>query len=424
MKRILSLLAALLFLTTAFASGFDSLFYNKTLRIDVVHAGNSMVQSLFFDEIIEEPYWGGSKTNLIDTFSYGEYKLVVRNMSSNKEIYSRSYTTLFHEWKTTAEAQRLPKAFSESLVMPYPKHKAIIEVYRRTEDGSFQLSFEYVFDPANYFVKKDRRLVYPSFDVQLNGDPAQKVDVVLLPEGYTAEEMDKFREDCKKFTKHLFSYEPFKKHQKAFNIRGIAAPSLESGVDIPADNIWKNTLLDFSFYTFDSERYLMSNDNKKVRDLAANAPYDQIYVLVNTNKYGGGAIYNYYNVSVIDHDMAGPIIVHEFGHGFAGLADEYYTSETSYTDFYNLDIEPWEPNITTLVDFERKWKHLLSPGVPVPTPENNRYIDKVGVFEGAGYVEKGVYRPAYDCLMNSFQGNVFCAVCKEAIEKMIRFYTE
>jgi hypothetical protein len=242
--------------------------------------------------------------------------------------------------------------------------------------------------------------------------------------GLNFPEMGIFISDCEKFADHLFSFEPYKEHKDKFNLRGVLASSENSGSDIPADSSWQKTILNTTFYTFNSERYCMTFDNKSVRDLAANAHYDQIYILVNTAKYGGGSIYNYYSVSVNSNLYASKIFIHEFGHGFAGLGDEYYDSEVAYSDFYPLDIEPWEPNLTTLINFNKKWKNLLVGNTPVPTPAENKYLNKTGVFEGGGYVSKGVYRPAVDCLMNSFKADVFCEVCRISVEKMILFYSE
>ncbi len=203
----------------------------------------------------------------------------------------------------------------------------------------------------------------------------------------------------------------------------MLAWSEQSGTDIPAENIWKSTIANSSFYTFDVDRYLMIYDNKTLRHLASNAPYDQIYVLVNTSKYGGGSIYNHYSVCVSDNPNSEYIFVHEFGHGFAALGDEYYTSEVAYSEFYPLDVEPLDPNLTTLVNFDSKWKDLIEEGTPIPTPVIKEYYDKIGVFEGGGYSAKGVYRPAYDCTMKSISIDNFCAVCKRAIQRMIEFYS-
>jgi hypothetical protein len=257
-----------------------------------------------------------------------------------------------------------------------------------------------------------------------SGDPSVKVDIVIIPEGYTEDEMDLFKEDCDKFTEYLFNSSPFKENKDKFNIWGVEAPSLESGTDIPKEDVWKKTLVNSTFYTFDLERYLMTYDNKTLRNVASNAPYDQIYVLVNSDKYGGGSIYNHYSMSISNNQNSEFIITHEFGHGFVSLADEYYTSDVAYQDFYPLDVEPTDPNLTTLVDFDSKWKDLVEEGTPIPTPETDEFKDKVGAFEGGGYMEKGIYRPCEDCTMKSVTIDNFCPVCKNAIQQMIDFYSE
>ena len=414
----------LMLITISTVAQFDSFFEDKTLRMDYTHSGDYNSEAFFFDELIEEPFWGGSKVNLVDIFEYGKYYVKVFNKSNDSLLYSRGYSSLFGEWQTTDEAKNLKKSLSETIVFPYPKQIVDVSIFSRNWNGIFEEKFRITVNPNDYFIKKDNRLVYPSFDVHNSGDPAKCVDIVILPEGYSKEEIGLFIDDCKKFAEGLFEFSPYNKNRNKFNIRGILAPSLNSGNDIPANNVWKNTILNTSFYTFDSERYCMTTDNKSVRDLAANAPYDQIYILVNTKKYGGGAIYNYYNVSVNSNSQAAKIFIHELGHGFAGLADEYYTSSTSYNDFYNLEVEPHEPNITTLVDFGSKWEDMVKKRTPIPTPETEKYKNKVGVFEGGGYVAKGVYRPMEDCLMNSFDGNKFCPVCERAIQCMIDFYCE
>lgn len=424
MKRIL--LVLLVFLSISSFAQFDSIFANKSLRLDYFHTGNHENDIYSFDELFEEAFWGGSKVNLIDTFEYGNYYVKVFDAESNNLIYSRGYNSLFGEWQTTNESEILWRTMSETVVMPFPNKDARIVLYARNREGDFEKKFEYIFNKNNYFTNRETQNKYPSFSFHKSGDPAIKIDVVIIPEGYSADEMGKFVEDCKKFTNDMFAYSPYSDYKDRFNIWGILAPSQESGVDIPGKGIWKNTVMNFGYYTFDSERYLMTYDNKSVRDVAANAPYDQIYVLVNSDKYGGGAIYNYYNVSVNSNSKSAAILIHEFGHGFVGLADEYFDSSTSYNDYYNLDVEPWEPNITTLVDFDSKWKHLVKKRTPIPTPNPTKknQMDKVGVFEGGGYVAKGVYRPRYDCMMKTFKGNTFCPACAEAIQEMIDFYSE
>ena len=265
---------------------------------------------------------------------------------------------------------------------------------------------------------------YPSYNALVQGDPSVMIDIVILPDGYSEKEMSKFRSDCDKFVSDLFAFSPFKENREKFNIRGVIAPSEESGTDIPGSRIWKRTILNTGYYTFDSERYLMTYDNKSVRELASNTPYDQVYIMVNSTKYGGGAIYNYFSTSVNSNSSSAKILVHEFGHGFAGLGDEYDDGSTSFNDMYSTGVEPWEPNLTTLTHFNHKWEKMLPSGTPVPTPIDPENQKRLGVYEGGGYVAKGVYRPLPDCLMRSFSGSEFCPVCTRAILRMIEFQTK
>jgi len=402
---------------------FDNYFENKTLRLDYFRTGNNVEDSYSFDELIEEPYWGGSKVNLIDKFNYGKYSFSVIDVESGELIYSRSYTTLFDEWQTTAEAKLTSKTLSETIVFPYPKNPVRVEFYDRDRKNNLVKRFEYTVDPESYFIKTERSKKYSSFDVHISGEPENKVDIVIIPDCYTKEEMDKFKKDCSRFAGYLFNSSPFKENKDKFNFRGIIAPSEESGADIPAEDIWKETIVDASFYTFDLERYVMTTANKKLKDLASFAPYDQIYILVNSDKYGGGSIYNHYSVCVSDNENSEFIFVHEFGHGFTSLADEYYTSDVAYEEFYPLDVEPLDANLTTLIDFESKWKDLVADDTPIPTPSTEEYEDVVGAFEGGGYMANGIYRPKQDCTMKSIVVDKFCPVCSRAIQQMIDFYS-
>ena len=424
MKHI-SILAFTLLIAISTSAQFGNNFKNSTLRLDYVHAGTHDTQTCFFEGFRIEPFWGGTQTNLIDTLKYGNYFFEVKDFLTEKIIYSRGYSSLFGEWQTTLESKEIQRSFYESIVMPLPKNKAVITIYWRNKKGLMDEMFTATYNPDDYFVTTELRKPYPSFDVFIgNKDVAKAVDIVILPEGYTEEEMGKFISDCKAFSESLFSFQPYGDRKSSFNIRGILAPSVEHGCDIPADSIYVNTIMNATFYTFDSERYCMTTDHYSVRDLAANAPYDQIYILINTKKYGGGAIYNFYSSSVTGNGAAAKIIVHEFGHAFAGLADEYYDSSTSYNDFYPLDVEPWEPNITTLVHFEKKWKNLMSPNTPIPTEDIRENENVLGVYEGGGYSAKGIYRPKRDCLMNTFAGDQFCPACYRAINTMIDFYSK
>lgn len=423
MKKIFFLLFLVFQFSIYSQINFDEYFFDKTLRIDYYHTGNDTLEIYSIDELFVEPFWAGSKVNLLDTFNYGKYKFIVKDESSGREIYSRTYSTLFSEWLTTDESKKTTKSFSETIIFPFPKKNVVVEFYSRDKKNILHKKFEFRIDPSDYFIKKERSLSFPTRQIIYNGDSDKKVDIVIIPDGYTIEDSSKFLTDCKRFSDYLFNSSPFKENKEKFNIFAVLAWSKEAGTDIPAENTWRKTIANSSFYTFDVERYLMITDNKTLRSLASNAPYDQIYVLVNTKRYGGGSIYNHYSVCVSDNPNSEYIFTHEFGHGFASLGDEYFTSEVAYSEFYPLDVEPLDPNLTTLVDFDIKWKDLIDDETPIPTPPTNEFKNKIGVFEGGGYSSKGVYRPAYDCTMKSISINNFCAVCKRAIQKMIDFYT-
>ncbi len=416
----------LLFLSSILSAQvkFNDYFSDKTLRLDYYHAGTHDTEAIYFDRLFEEPYWGGSLVNLIDTFQYGAYLLKVSDKKGEKLLYSRGYSTLFREWQTTEESKKIAKAFPESVIFPFPKDTVIVQIFSRDSLNRYRLIFTYTVDPYNYFIRKNNEKIYPSFKVHYSGNPNKKLDIVFLPEGYTKGEMSDFKKDCNKFKNYLFRYSPFKENEKKINIWAVLAPSEQSGTDIPKDSVWKRTLLNSSYYTFDSERYLMTEDYKSVRDVAASVPYDQIYILVNSSKYGGGAIYNYYSMTAAKNKKARQIFVHEFGHGFGGLGDEYYDSEVSYQNFYNLKVEPWEPNLTTLVNFSKKWKDLVPKGVPIPTPATEKYKNVTGVFEGGGYAEKGVYRPSENSIMRSFTSDEFNEASERALQRLIDFYSK
>jgi hypothetical protein len=248
------------------------------------------------------------------------------------------------------------------------------------------------------------------------------VDLLFLAEGYRAEEMDKFLEDARRSMEYIFSEEPFLSHRDDFNVRAVLSASEDCGADLPGEDIWKSTVLNARFYTFGIERYMTTSDYWSVCHVAANAHYDQVYILVNTHKYGGGGIFNFYSISAADNEDSRAVVIHEFGHAFAGLADEYFNSKVAYNDYFPLDVEPWQPNLTTLVDFERKWKDLIEKGTPVPTPAEETYHETVGVYEGGGYVSKDVYRPMIDCRMHTNDA-AFCPVCSRAILRMISRHT-
>ncbi len=400
---------------------FSDYFEAKTLRFDYYHIGNDSSESIVFDEMIEEPIWGGRITNLVDTLNLGDYKFTIKDAESNSIIYSQNYSTLFGEWRTTDEAKEITRSFSGSVIFPYPKNSVTLEIFSRDRENNFIKLFSFDIDPDNYFIGKKTEYFFDVDTIKYSGDPLEKYDIVFIPEGYTEGSMDKFIADCDSLRDYLFRFEPFNELEGKINIWAVKAPSVDSLCDVPAEDEWYNTILNSSYYTFDSERYLMTTDYKRVRDVASNAPYDQIYILANSEKYGGGAIYNHYSLTVTNNPMFREIFLHELGHGIAGLADEYGYDDT-YNDFYPKDVEPWERNITTLVDFDKKWKSLVDENTPIPTPNDPGYYDKIGAFEGAGYVNEGVYRSTY--IMRSLTSDGFNIVSKEALKDVILFYSK
>ncbi len=424
MKRVILFIYLLQAVLYAQA-GFDEYFENKSLRFDYFHIGNAASEKFVFDEMKAEPFYGGSKTNLIDTFYYGNHFFKVFDEKENNLIYSRGYSSLFQEWQSTEEAAQIDRSFEETIVMPFPKSKVRLELYSRDkeENNEFTKKFEILIDPADYFISAEKNERYTTLKLQDSGDPAEKLDIVVIPDGYTTTELGEFVEKTKTLYEYLFEYEPFASSRDKINIWAVLAPSEDSGTDIPGNSVWTRTVLNSSFYTLDSERYLMTTDVKSVRDVAGSVPYDQIIILVNTDKYGGGAIYNYYSMVCANHPSTPKIFVHEFGHSFAGLADEYGNDPT-YIDYYPEGVEPWEPNITTLADFDKKWKSLVDEDTPVPTPYQEKYRDIIGVFEGAGYVSEGVYRSTYDSIMRTLGNNKFNKVSQDALRKLIEFYSE
>lgn len=425
MKRFTFIILSTILLCLSFkAKGqveYDKYFTDNQLRIDYYLYGNLETVSYALDKLVKEPKWGGPRTHLIDDMGYGKYFVEVSLPNSDVILYSHSYCLLFGEWQTSKEATKISKGFHESVVIPFPKETVEVKFYARDEKGVFTKQMKLSVDPTDYFIKPAPVLPYAIYNVYGNYPVENAVDIVLLPDGYTEQEMGKFINDCQFFVKSLFSYAPYDSYQDRFNVRAVMVPSQDSDITMPGDKLYRNTALSCSFWTFDSERYCMTYDNETMKTLAGQVPYDQIYILANTKKYGGGGIFNSYCVSTTGNSYSSDVIIHEFGHGFAGLADEYAYEGT---DNYNTQIEPWEPNITTLVNFDSKWKDMIGKKTPVPTPAEKKYENTVGVYEGAGYQMHDIYRPMIDCLMRTFNGKKFCPVCERAIERMIKYYTE
>jgi hypothetical protein len=404
---------------------FDEFFLPNSLRIDYVMAGDNHETTIYYTGMKQEPNWGGPKKNLLDPYNYGTYRITALDSATKRPIFSKGFCNLFQEWQGTAEAKSIKKAFSETTILPFPKNTILFRVEKRGyDDGVFAKLFEMYINPKDYFISHQNIHALPFIKFVDSGDPQNHIDIAFIAEGYTSEQMPKFLEDARKISAYWMSQKPYVDYKDKFNFYAIESPSAESGISSPGHGEYVNTCCQSSFYTFDMDRYLTSFDTRDIYDIAANVPYDIIFMLVNSKTYGGGGFFNFYGESTVDNALSQIVSIHEFGHAFAGLADEYYTSEVTYSDFYNPKVEPWEPNITTNVDFSSKWKNMVSPGVPIPTPRTDEYNTVVGMFEGGGYAAKGVYSPVQDCRMKSNDPVGFCPVCEEAIRKMILFYSE
>lgn len=425
MKKTFLLLFAFAFslLSKAQHISFEQYFLDEgSLRMDVFQCGNADTSHYVFERFIIEPYFGGSKVNLTDPFHSGTNRVKVIDAQTNTTIYSKGYCPLFREWQTTGEAKKMERCYEESVSVPLPRNKAYIILERRNYEGVFVEVFSKLYEPGEMFNTSERRYVFPVDDVLINGTPESKVDIVILPEGYTAGEMALFQQHCRDLANVFAKQEPFASHIKDFNFRAVLAPSEESGTDIPGSNKWVRTILNSHFHTFYIDRYCTTRNYFSVKDVAANAPYDQIYILVNSSDYGGGGFYNYYSMSTAGN-MASPVVIaHEFGHAFAGLGDEYEEADNPLGLLYNLNVEPWEPNLSTLADFSSKWAGLVKTGTPVPTPADSLHAHTVGAFEGAAYLGKGMYRPQIHCMMRDY--SPFCAVCNRRIEAVIKAHSD
>ena len=395
-------------------------FSDEVLRVDLVHAGDSEHEYYFTEQFFQEKNWAGAKTKLIDNMAYGDNYFEVYDSLSQTLIYSRGYNNLFYEWQETAEAKVTNRSFEEVIRCPFPNKTVQIKIYRREKNLELSLLHQFYVDPSSYRINKATKYNFKTEQISGKLSVNKAVDVVIIAEGYTKEEMSIFKNDAKQLSDFLLNTEPFSSVKEKFNIRIILSNSEESGTDIPGDNIWKNTIANSHFYTFGSERYLTSQSIKTIHDIASLVPYDQVYVLVNSEKYGGGGIFNYYNLTSAHHPKTPWVFVHEFGHGFAGLADEYFYGENTFEDMYDAHTEPWQPNISTMANIDSKWKNKVDKTTPIPTPANDEFKNKIGFFEGGGYVEKGIYRPFQSCEMKALKEG-FCPVCQDAILMMVRF---
>ncbi len=441
----------------------------RTMRLDYYHTGNDHQEMFSMGEFVLEPLpWPGNPNQPIDDTNLGKYFFEVRDRATNKVIYSRGFASIFGEWETTDEAKTTNRTFGESLRFPTPEKPVHIVLKKRDDQMNFREVWSIDLNPKDKFI--DRSAVQPPaklIELQKSGDPATKVDFLILGDGYTAAEQSKFEKDAHRLMDILFSTSPFKEHRGDFNVWGLCPPAEQSGISRPSTGIYRHSPVGATYDAFDSERYVLTFDNKAFRNVAQFAPYEFVEILTNTNTYGGGGIFNLYSTVAADSLWSPYVFVHEFGHHFAGLGDEYYTSDVSYGPA-TKKIEPWDPNITALLDKKDfNWADMVSPDTPLPTPWNKQafedysrsiqarrrqiraenkpesvmdalfneekqhedaelakeqYAGKVGAFEGALYEAKGYYRPEVNCIMFT-RYDKFCHVCSRGIERIIALYT-
>jgi hypothetical protein len=469
------ILAAALFLLAGNASaatpakGMPAKDVPRTLRVDIQHSGDAGAQHYALERVVVEPLpWPGNPARPLDTTNRGSQKFEVVDAGSGQVLYSRGYSTVFGEWRTTGEAKGMQRSFQESLRFPVPDSPVMVKVYGRDADNRFVPTWSVRVDPQALDVE---RVAMPAptapIAIRDNGDPANKVDLLLLGDGYTAAEMDKFQADARRLADRLFSVSPFKERASDFNVWALAVPVPASGISRPSTGIHHASATGARYDIFGSERYILTLDNRAFRDLAQHAPYEFVEIMVNGQTYGGGGIFGQFSTVAADNDWADYVFVHEFGHHFAGLADEYYTSDVAYAAPDAHRVEPWEPNVTALLEPGRlKWRGEMSPVVPLPTPwpkaafeayerdvqarrvklradrrpeaemsalfreeqahvdalfADAQYRDAVGAFEGANYAASGYYRPQMQCMMFT-RADAFCSVCRRAIEDIIDLY--
>ncbi|UCF63649.1 MAG: peptidase M64 [bacterium] len=473
--RLLQLLFVIILFACTILSGYsyEDYFTVEALRIDFFEIGDKSGHKIVLDELFRENRWSGNPEQLIDTLNMGHYLLQVFELDKNDLIFSFGYSTLFKEWQTTDEAiTGNHKVLRSTLHIPFPQQKILLKFLTRDRENHFTDTLgSFVIDPALVAINHENSAMGAEvIELEINGPSTHKVDLLFVAEGYTALEREKFEQDLIRMRDILFRIEPFKSEQQSFNIRGIFYPSRESGIDEPTKDIFKNTALNFTFNMFGSHRYLMVYDPKRLHDISTAAPRDALIVLINSAVYGGGGIYNCYATVAVDNGYASNILVHELGHSFGGLGDEYYTTDIAYNEFYPTDVEPWEPNLTIQTNLETlKWAHHVTAGIEIPTAwnkfeydemntkyyekvgelgssnastekreklrkdytektrlffEQHALIGKIGAFEGGGYNFTGMYRPSLECLMFSNRQLNFDGVCLEALQKRIKFLSQ
>jgi IgA Peptidase M64/Peptidase M64 N-terminus len=467
MTKRISFPLTLMALVFLFAAGVSAA--PPTMRLDYYHTGNASQEMFSVDRIVIEPLpWPGNPQMAIDNSNLGKYLFEVRDQKSKRILYSRGFASVYGEWETTDEAKAMMRTFHESLRFPSPDAPVEVVLKKRDAKNAFRDVWTTTIDPHDIFIDRSKSMLpAPLIEIQKSGDPATKVDFLILGDGYMGTEFKKFADDARRLTEVLFATSPFKERRKDFNVWALCPPAYESGISRPSTGVYRDSPVGATYDAFGSERYILSFDNRAMRKVAAFAPYEFIEILANNRTYGGGGIFNLYSTVAVDNAWANYVFVHEFGHHFAALADEYYTSSVAYAPATDR-VEPWEENVTALLDPNNlKWKDLVSPGTPLPTPwgkeafetysreiqqrrgqirkekrpeqemealfreelehegrmfEREKHASQVGAFEGAMYEAKGYYRPQVDCIMFS-RTNYFCAVCRRAIERVIDLYS-
>lgn len=425
MKKHILFLLCLIAVASTRAQVFADHFADKTLRVDYIFNGNASGQAICLNGLSALPTWAGRKHHLAELPLQGNGQIIMRNAASGKTIYTTSFSSLFQEWLETDEARNVTKGFENTFLLPYPLQPVEIEITLLDPRRNVRASMKHIVHPNDVLIEqKGNSHITPHKYLLHNDSPEKCIDVAILAEGYTLQEMQTFYEDADIACKSIFDHEPFKSMKKRFNVVAVASPSTDSGVSVPRLNEWKHTAFGSHFSTFYSDRYLTTSRVKAIHDALAGIPYEHIIILANTEEYGGGGIYNSYTLTTAHHPMFRPVVVHEFGHSFGGLADEYFYDNDVMTDTYPLDIEPWEQNISTQVDFAAKWKDMLSENTPVPTPAEVSENYPIGVYEGGGYSAKGIFRPAENCRMRTNEYPAFCPVCQRALRRIIEFFGE
>lgn len=408
------------------SGGFDRHFADSTLRVDYIFTGGGGTRpAILLDGMSLEPAgWAGRRHSLDTVPLRGNGQIrVTAPGRPDSTLYVNSFSSLYSEWLSTDEAALVPRGWENVCLLPWPRREIDVTVTLFDSRGDTSAVMTHRVDPADILIRRpaasDTPLPYRY--ILRSGSPADKIDVAILAEGYTVAETDTFYRHAATAVSSLLAHEPFGELADRFNFVAVAAPSADSGVSIPALGQWRDTAAGSHFSTFYSDRYLTTSRLKRVHDLLRGIPYEHIIILANTDEYGGGGIYNSYTLTTARHPSFHRVVVHEFGHSFGGLADEYFYDNDVMTDTYPLDVEPWEPNITTLVRPPVKWAGELEPGTPVPTPADEAHRYPAGVYEGAAYSSRGIYRPADHCRMRDNDTPAFCPVCRAALRRLIRF---